>query len=252
MNTPKNLPVIDMSDYIAPETSKPQEPFKMLPIAGATRLRLSTKSKLVLGIGTNDATYRISYKEQGTTRTCPYYNKWRAMLKSHFSFLAKPRGNLFKGYEVTINFLEFMFFRTWYVRYEQAMNIIPYPTIEITLEEAQTMERTNRIISGVPNATDKGAEAIAYSTSGEPITPQEQEQLDSASTPDKPVTIEDIRYLNFVMGDIDIEDKHPTKSNAPDITEVEAAFLASEEGQAYNGDIETLRLQVSMGLLVLT
>ena len=75
---PKNLDFNfdDALLQIQPTKLEPPHVFKRLLLSEMVKSH-KTKKKLVAGIGTNDAHYRVSYKEDGRTYNCPYYDKWK-------------------------------------------------------------------------------------------------------------------------------------------------------------------------------
>lgn len=84
------------------------------------------KSKLVYGVGVNDADYRvciretIGYGENGkkikkVTWTCPFYSRWQGMLERCYSEREHLRKSNYIGCSVIPEWHYFMTFRAWMV-----------------------------------------------------------------------------------------------------------------------------------------
>lgn len=68
---------------------------------------------IVYGVGVNDSDYRVTKKINGKTKVCPFYERWRGMLKRCYS-----KGDLIKyptyvGCSVDPEWHSFMSFRSW-------------------------------------------------------------------------------------------------------------------------------------------
>lgn len=74
------------------------------------------KSKLVCGIGINDAYYNVTIKENGKTIwKCPYYGRWKDMIERCYSTKRLERQPTYKGCSVCKEWLSFSNFRKWMV-----------------------------------------------------------------------------------------------------------------------------------------
>ncbi len=89
-------------------------------------------------IGINDAPYRVSYKENGETFTCPYYEKWKGLLRNNFtqwvdfnSTGGVPLNKLYRGCKVKPEWIYFKHFLAWYIQVEQATGVTPHPRIKV-------------------------------------------------------------------------------------------------------------------------
>jgi hypothetical protein len=84
------------------------------PKAFSMRDRPYTKTKLVCGVGRNDADYPVYRKEnRRVVWTCPYYRVWSSMLKRCYSE-AFLRGNpTYAGCSVVHEWLSLTAFRSW-------------------------------------------------------------------------------------------------------------------------------------------
>ena len=78
---------------------------------------LGTKGKprsLVHGVGINDASYMVGYKNIfGNAESCPYYDKWRAMLSRCYSAKFHERHPSYQNCTVADTWKTFSVFRTW-------------------------------------------------------------------------------------------------------------------------------------------
>ena len=82
-------------------------------------------SKLVQGVGTNDADYSVLIMERLEERlpngqrrqklvwSCPYYNKWRGMLERGYSKKCKEKNPTYQDCSVSEEWLLFSNFRKW-------------------------------------------------------------------------------------------------------------------------------------------
>jgi hypothetical protein len=80
------------------------------------------KTKLVFGVGINDADYVVEKKEtievngvrkQKLVWVCPYYRAWRDMLQRCYSSKFQERRPTYKGCSVSEEWLTFSTFRAW-------------------------------------------------------------------------------------------------------------------------------------------
>lgn len=77
----------------------------------------NTKNSLVMGVATNDANYRVCYKdENGKTVKCPYYTKWYAMLIRCYCPAFKKKRPSYTGCTLHSDWLLFSNFRRWMAR----------------------------------------------------------------------------------------------------------------------------------------
>lgn len=84
--------------------------FKELEV---TKSSISNR-RLVCGVGVNDAAYKVTFIMEGGKQTmCPYYKRWKNMIKRCYnlsSLKARPR---YKGCSVCTEWLLFSNFRSW-------------------------------------------------------------------------------------------------------------------------------------------
>lgn len=72
------------------------------------------KTKLVYGVGVNDADYPVTRKENGKrVWICPYYKTWAGMLERGYSGKYKKRYPTYEGVTVCVEWHSFMNFRSW-------------------------------------------------------------------------------------------------------------------------------------------
>ena len=75
---------------------------------------MKKKSKLVYGVGINDADYFVTKNENGKiVWMCPYYQTWTSMLKRAYSDKCKQRQPTYQGVTVCEEWHSFMRFRAW-------------------------------------------------------------------------------------------------------------------------------------------
>lgn len=86
------------------------EPFQFR----AAKAHNIARRKLVHGIGINDAWYCISYKNsEGVQTKCPYYTKWRSMLRRCYDPTFLSRTPTYAGCSITKEWHLFSTFRKW-------------------------------------------------------------------------------------------------------------------------------------------
>lgn len=78
----------------------------------ATKLALSQR-KLIFGVGVNDASYIVTNKKNGKQTICPYYMKWKHMIKRCYSEKFQTTRPTYIGCTVTEEWHSFMKFRAW-------------------------------------------------------------------------------------------------------------------------------------------
>lgn len=78
----------------------------------ATKRSLTIRRK-VLGVGVNDANYKISLTIGGKTTNCPFYQKWRQMLTRCYSKNLPLRRRTYVGCSVVEEWLLFSVFKAW-------------------------------------------------------------------------------------------------------------------------------------------
>ena len=71
--------------------------------------------KLVFGVGINDADYITQPTVEGTRVVCPFYRKWKNMLKRCYSTKFQVTRPTYKGCSVAEEWLTFSNFRKWMV-----------------------------------------------------------------------------------------------------------------------------------------
>ena len=77
--------------------------------------KLHNKTKLVHGVGINDADYPTQPKIDGKAVRCPYYVVWVSMIKRCYSEKLQKRQPTYKGCSVCTEWLYFMNFRKWMI-----------------------------------------------------------------------------------------------------------------------------------------
>ena len=78
--------------------------------------RLQKKTKLVYGVGINDADYPVHPKIDGKAVRCPYYTTWRNMLERCYSQKSLEYRPSYKGCSVCPDWIYFMNFRAWMMK----------------------------------------------------------------------------------------------------------------------------------------
>ena len=71
------------------------------------------RTKLVYGIGRNDANYTVRKVVDGSEVSCPYYRAWRSMVQRCYSKCLHDRSPRYDGCSVSDEWLSFMSFREW-------------------------------------------------------------------------------------------------------------------------------------------
>ena len=97
--------------------------FNKLPALVRTELLESDKlgvevrrrSRLVSGVGTNDAGYYVSAYLQGTLVMCPAYTVWQHMLTRCYSGKYQKQYPTYIGCSVCVEWLSFTTFRLWWL-----------------------------------------------------------------------------------------------------------------------------------------
>jgi len=69
--------------------------------------------KLILGVGINDADYRVFYKVGKIRILCPYYDRWRGMLYRCYSPKTQARQPTYQGCSICDEWLTFSNFKKW-------------------------------------------------------------------------------------------------------------------------------------------
>ena len=78
--------------------------------------KLQKKTKLVYGIGVNDADYAVRPKINGKKVMCHYYKAWAHMLQRCYGKKYQEHYPTYKGCSVCPDWLYFMNFRKWMIR----------------------------------------------------------------------------------------------------------------------------------------
>lgn len=73
----------------------------------------SAKRKPVLGVGINDADYKTIYEEEGNKYRCPFYVKWKDMLRRCYSEKVHKNRPTYKGCTVCEEWVIFSNFKRW-------------------------------------------------------------------------------------------------------------------------------------------
>lgn len=71
------------------------------------------RTKLVCGVGINDADYAVSICVNGKTVTCTYYRRWKTMIQRCYSSSLHERCPTYIGCTVSSEWLSFMSFKKW-------------------------------------------------------------------------------------------------------------------------------------------
>jgi hypothetical protein len=74
---------------------------------------MRNKTKLVYGVGVNDADYVVDTKTESGRLTCPFYKKWKAMLERCYSESNLRRHPSYSGCAVCTKWLTFSNFKLW-------------------------------------------------------------------------------------------------------------------------------------------
>lgn len=72
-----------------------------------------SKTKLIFGVGKNDASYPVNPNVDGTRVMCPYYQTWHSMLERCFSARLQAKRPTYVGCTVCEDWLLFSNFRKW-------------------------------------------------------------------------------------------------------------------------------------------
>jgi hypothetical protein len=169
--------------HIAQRDVEPPHVFKRLLLSEITK-SYKTKKKLVAGIGTNDAHYRVSYKEDGRTYNCPYYDKWKYLLTRFFTTTGEANNQLYKGYALNKALLNFSVFLKWYAAIEEQEGIKPEPFETIDASQAQLILEQSKAVE-----SDEVTLADVYGTSH---TKDILEALDKGLTPEQEAEIDQL------------------------------------------------------------
>lgn len=70
-------------------------------------------SKLIRGVGVNDANYRVSPAINGVQTICPYYKRWTSMIERCYSATYQLRRPTYIGCTVCEEWKKFSAFRLW-------------------------------------------------------------------------------------------------------------------------------------------
>ena len=76
----------------------------------------SAKRKPVLGVGINDAGYKTIYEEDGKKYRCPFYVKWKDMIRRCYSKKMHNNRPTYEGCSVCDEWLVFSNFKSWMER----------------------------------------------------------------------------------------------------------------------------------------
>ena len=69
--------------------------------------------RLHLGVGVDDASYRVNPVINGKYQMCPYYRKWTSMINRCYSAISHARNPTYKGCIVSDEWLVFSVFKAW-------------------------------------------------------------------------------------------------------------------------------------------
>ena len=73
-----------------------------------------TSRKPVFGVGVNDASYMTNHKDKdGIIKVCPYYRRWKNMLKRCYSSKCQDKNPTYLGCAVSNEWLTFSNFKLW-------------------------------------------------------------------------------------------------------------------------------------------
>lgn len=258
MNNPDDKPAFEPKiDYDAilakSRTSKiqPLAPctFKRLRIEDyKTQKQLLMPPSLILGRGYNNAHYRVRYREEGAQVSCPYYEKWRSMLKSCFE--KNNYGNApmqvkkrYKGSTVNHNWVYFECFLAWYESFEEFYQLPKEPYEYITKEQAKDIELGSANIIRVEDILGT-TEAHAILNDTTPATPEEQQVIDDTFMESgKVLDLKELRTNSAMISAME--------EPSDEATTAEALYLASTDGAMFKGDLKHLRECIESGLIVL-
>jgi len=73
------------------------------------------KTKLVCGIGVNDANYTVKPRINCKQVACPFYDAWKSMLERCYGHKFQSKNPTYIGCEVVPEWLSFMTFRAWMI-----------------------------------------------------------------------------------------------------------------------------------------
>ncbi len=86
--------------------------FKQIPASKTSIAR----RKSVYGVGLNDADYQVAPHINGKRCRCPFYERWRNMLKRCYCVKFQDRFPSYKGCTATSDWLVFSNFKLWMVK----------------------------------------------------------------------------------------------------------------------------------------
>ena len=78
--------------------------------------KLYKKTRLVCGIGINDADYPVQPTVDGKRTMCPYYITWCDMIKRCYSYKYQEHYPTYQGCSVCPEWISFMNFRKWMIQ----------------------------------------------------------------------------------------------------------------------------------------
>lgn len=81
-------------------------------------------SKLIYGVGINDADYSVNPRINGGRSYCVFYQKWHGMLKRCYSEAFQKKNPTYIGCSVSSEWLSFMTFKLWMVNQQWEGNQI--------------------------------------------------------------------------------------------------------------------------------
>lgn len=70
-------------------------------------------SKLVAGVGINDADYKVTYHVDGKQVMCPYYRRWKNMLSRCYNVNNQKKNHTYKSCSVCEEWVYFSNFKSW-------------------------------------------------------------------------------------------------------------------------------------------
>jgi hypothetical protein len=82
---------------------------------GASERKKMQKTRLVCGVGINDANYVVQPRINGKQVMCPFYRVWQSMLKRCYGPKYQAKRPTYIGCSVVPEWLSFMAFRAWMI-----------------------------------------------------------------------------------------------------------------------------------------
>jgi len=81
-----------------------------------------TKRRLIYGVGTNDANHLVHHQTKKISMVCPFYSRWKNMLKRCYSEKYHLKNQTYIGCTVCDEWLTFSKFKAWMIKQDWENN----------------------------------------------------------------------------------------------------------------------------------